>query len=61
LPRVALSNIRDNPGSRKPSQRGRGQHGGDYHGNGKKINFYFDKIQLDLINFVLDVENVPVS
>lgn len=37
LPRVALNNIRDNPGARKPNHRGRGQHGGDYHGNGKLI------------------------
>ncbi|XP_076639371.1 mitochondrial ribosomal protein L15 [Colletes latitarsis] len=36
LPRVCLSNIRDNPGSRKPKQRGRGQHGGDKHGAGNK-------------------------
>lgn len=37
LPRVSIANIRDNPGSRKPSSRGRGQHGGDFHGNGNKI------------------------
>ncbi|XP_076677826.1 mitochondrial ribosomal protein L15 [Andrena cerasifolii] len=36
LPRVCLGNIRDNPGSRKPSKRGRGQHGGDKHGAGNK-------------------------
>lgn len=34
LPRVCLSNIRDNPGAKKGTSRGRGQHGGDYHGNG---------------------------
>lgn len=44
LPRVSLSNIRDNPGARKKTQRGRGQHGGDFHGNGEfirssKVNF----------------------
>ncbi|XP_076754946.1 mitochondrial ribosomal protein L15 [Xylocopa sonorina] len=36
LPRLCLSNIRDNPGARKPSQRGRGQHGGNKHGAGNK-------------------------
>lgn len=37
LPRVSLANIRDNPGSKKERKRGRGQHGGDWHGNGKKF------------------------
>ncbi|XP_031828998.1 mitochondrial ribosomal protein L15 [Nomia melanderi] len=36
LPRLTLNNIRDNPGARKPPQRGRGQHGGDKHGAGNK-------------------------
>ncbi|KAG7208660.1 hypothetical protein KM043_014864 [Ampulex compressa] len=36
LPRVALNNIRDNPGANKPSKRGRAQHGGDKHGAGNK-------------------------
>ena len=36
LPRVCLGNIRDNPGSKKPSKRGRGQHGGNKHGCGNK-------------------------
>lgn len=36
LPRVALTNVRDNPGARQKTKRGRGQHGGDWHGNGKK-------------------------
>ncbi|XP_026757079.1 39S ribosomal protein L15, mitochondrial [Galleria mellonella] len=36
LPRISLSNIRDNPGSRKNYKRGRGQHGGDKHGAGNK-------------------------
>ncbi|KZC12737.1 39S ribosomal protein L15, mitochondrial, partial [Dufourea novaeangliae] len=38
LPRLTLSNLRDNPGSRKPAspKRGRGQHGGDKHGAGNK-------------------------
>lgn len=36
LPRVALNNIRNNPGANKPSKRGRGQHGGDKHGAGNK-------------------------
>ncbi|XP_076646346.1 mitochondrial ribosomal protein L15 [Halictus rubicundus] len=36
LPRLNLSNIRDNPGARKQSKRGRGQHGGDKHGAGNK-------------------------
>ncbi|KAL3282351.1 hypothetical protein HHI36_005537 [Cryptolaemus montrouzieri] len=36
LPRVCLANIRDNPGAVKKSRRGRGQHGGDYHGDGNK-------------------------
>lgn len=36
LPRVSLNNIRNNPGSRKQSKRGRGQHGGDKHGAGNK-------------------------
>lgn len=36
LPRVSLGNIRDNPGSKKPSSRGRGQHGGIKHGAGNK-------------------------
>lgn len=36
LPRVCLSNIRDNPGSRKRSSFGRGQHGGKTHGCGVK-------------------------
>ncbi|XP_022089338.1 39S ribosomal protein L15, mitochondrial-like isoform X2 [Acanthaster planci] len=36
LPRVALNNIRDNPGARtKHKVRGRGQHGGDSSGRGK--------------------------
>lgn len=36
LPRICLSNIRDNPGSRKKPKRGRAQHGGDKHGAGNK-------------------------
>lgn len=36
LPRVSLSNLRPNPGSRKAPKRGRGQHGGDKHGAGNK-------------------------
>ncbi|GAB6027290.1 hypothetical protein CHUAL_001572 [Chamberlinius hualienensis] len=38
LPRVTLSNIRDNPGSAssKLKNRPRGQHGGDTHGAGQK-------------------------
>lgn len=36
LPRLNLGNIRDNPGARKQSKRGRGQHGGDKHGAGNK-------------------------
>ncbi|CAG9808606.1 unnamed protein product [Chironomus riparius] len=36
LPRVCLANIKDNPKAKKPSKRGRGQHGGDWHGNGQK-------------------------
>ncbi|CAG9772045.1 unnamed protein product [Ceutorhynchus assimilis] len=36
LPRVCLGNIRDNPGSRLGTKRGRGQHGGDKHGDGNK-------------------------
>lgn len=36
LPRVAINNIRDNPGSRQKTKRGRGQHGGDKHGAGNK-------------------------
>lgn len=32
LPRISLGNIRDNPGSKRPSGRGRAQHGGDTHG-----------------------------
>ncbi|CAH1108925.1 unnamed protein product [Psylliodes chrysocephalus] len=36
LPRVCLANIRDNPGAKKKSRRGRAQHGGDYHGAGNK-------------------------
>ncbi|XP_011875320.1 PREDICTED: 39S ribosomal protein L15, mitochondrial [Vollenhovia emeryi] len=36
LPRLSLANIRDNPGSRTPTKRGRGQHGGDKHGAGNK-------------------------
>ncbi|CAG9854894.1 unnamed protein product [Phyllotreta striolata] len=36
LPRVCISNIRDNPGAHKQARRGRGQHGGDYHGAGNK-------------------------
>ncbi|XP_076182132.1 large ribosomal subunit protein uL15m-like isoform X2 [Ptiloglossa arizonensis] len=36
LPRVCLGNIRDNPGSKKPSKRGRGQHNGNKHGAGNK-------------------------
>lgn len=36
LPRVALGNIRDNPNSKQNDKRGRGQHGGDYHGAGNK-------------------------
>ncbi|XP_066156192.1 large ribosomal subunit protein uL15m [Euwallacea fornicatus] len=36
LPRVCLNNIRDNPGSRSCKKRGRGQHGGDKHGDGNK-------------------------
>jgi len=35
LPRVTVANIRDNPGARQKNQRGRGQHGGDNHGEGK--------------------------
>lgn len=36
LPRLSLYNIRDNPGARKPPERGRGQHGGNKHGAGNK-------------------------
>ncbi|XP_078041397.1 mitochondrial ribosomal protein L15 [Augochlora pura] len=36
LPRLFLGNIRFNPGSKKQSKRGRGQHGGDKHGAGNK-------------------------
>ncbi|KAI4498859.1 hypothetical protein M0802_006034 [Mischocyttarus mexicanus] len=36
LPRVELSNLRPNPGSRKGTKRGRGQYGGDKHGAGNK-------------------------
>ncbi|XP_076277173.1 mitochondrial ribosomal protein L15 [Lasioglossum baleicum] len=36
LPRLNLGNLRDNPGARKQSKRGRGQHGGDKHGAGNK-------------------------
>ncbi|XP_049815117.1 39S ribosomal protein L15, mitochondrial [Schistocerca nitens] len=36
LPRVTLANIRNNPGSRKKTKRGRAQHGGDKHGAGNK-------------------------
>ncbi|XP_012274615.1 39S ribosomal protein L15, mitochondrial [Orussus abietinus] len=36
LPRVCLSNIRDNPGSKITRKRGRGQHRGDKHGAGNK-------------------------
>ncbi|KAF4518039.1 hypothetical protein B566_EDAN009272, partial [Ephemera danica] len=36
LPRVALNNIRDNPGAFDKPKRGRGQHGGDKHGAGNK-------------------------
>ncbi|XP_066603349.1 large ribosomal subunit protein uL15m [Prorops nasuta] len=36
LPRVALDNIRDNPGSKVKTKRGRGQHGGNKHGAGNK-------------------------
>ncbi|XP_043579994.1 39S ribosomal protein L15, mitochondrial [Bombus pyrosoma] len=36
LPRLALNNIRNNPGANKPSKRGRGQHGGNKHGAGNK-------------------------
>lgn len=32
LPRVSMMNIRDNPGAKKQSRRGRGQHGGNTHG-----------------------------
>lgn len=39
LPRVSLNNIRNNPGARKDSKRGRGQHGGDWHGNGNNEFF----------------------
>ncbi|OWR41878.1 putative 39S ribosomal protein L15 [Danaus plexippus plexippus] len=36
LPRISLANLRDNPGSRKNTKRGRGQYGGDKHGAGNK-------------------------
>ncbi|KAK2582510.1 hypothetical protein KPH14_004808 [Odynerus spinipes] len=36
LPRVSLVNLRPNPGAKKNSKRGRGQHGGDKHGAGNK-------------------------
>jgi len=36
LPRVCLSNLRDNAGSRCCKKRGRGQHGGNKHGFGNK-------------------------
>ncbi|KAK7066919.1 YmL15 [Halocaridina rubra] len=36
LPRVSLSNLRPNPGSNKPSKRGRGIYGGKTHGAGHK-------------------------
>ncbi|KAG5672740.1 hypothetical protein PVAND_002841 [Polypedilum vanderplanki] len=36
LPRLSLANIRDNPHSRIKTKRGRGQHRGDFHGNGQK-------------------------
>lgn len=36
LPRVTLSNIRDNPGSRRKNKSCRAQYGGDKHGCGNK-------------------------
>nr|CAG4644219.1 EOG090X0BG9 [Lepidurus arcticus] len=36
LPRVALNNLRPNPGAGSSKKRGRGQHGGDKHGAGNK-------------------------
>ncbi|VVD01753.1 39S ribosomal protein L15, mitochondrial [Leptidea sinapis] len=36
LPRISLANLRDNPGAKKNTKRGRGQHGGDKHGAGNK-------------------------
>lgn len=36
LPRVQIGNIRDNPYSKRNGTRGRGQHGGDSHGEGHK-------------------------
>lgn len=40
LPRVQIGNIRDNPGAPKTKPRGRGQHGGDKHGNGQnRLNY----------------------
>ncbi|KAL1490630.1 hypothetical protein ABEB36_013291 [Hypothenemus hampei] len=36
LPRISLTNIRDNPGAKMARKRGRAQHGGDKHGDGNK-------------------------
>nr|CAG4652085.1 EOG090X0BG9 [Triops cancriformis] len=36
LPRVALNNLRPNPGAGSTKKRGRAQHGGDKHGAGNK-------------------------
>lgn len=36
LPRMTLSNIRDNPGANRQTRRGHGIHGGKTHGHGHK-------------------------
>ncbi|XP_063701243.1 large ribosomal subunit protein uL15m [Culicoides brevitarsis] len=38
LPRVSLGNLRPNPNARAKTHRGRGQHGGDKHGEGSGVH-----------------------
>lgn len=51
LPRVSLANIRDNPGAKVKTRRGRGQHGGDRHGAGMKHHQNYMRLGYETGNF----------
>lgn len=44
LPRISVANIRDNPNSKMTQKRGRGRHGGDFHGAGPKCHMNYMRL-----------------
>lgn len=51
LPRIQLSNIRDNPECGSKHKRGRGQHGGGRHGAGMKSRQNYMRLGYETGNF----------